>query len=765
MTAFFRERPLVLAAVCYGLGVVLGFRLEWIWWLDAAALGSALLAALILKINHKSMLLPCCGAMLFLGMLLCAIASHPELPQPGAYTTVSGTVSGVVKVDENGKNKTYLQNVYLEDEEGVRTQAGKAYLTITPKTEGLVLHDGQKITFSGRVYLPSGQENPYGFDFSSFLITRGAGYGISATADPVIAAEEEIGFSGRMLRIREWLAGRCSDVFGDEAALPMALLLGIRDELPDEEQNAFSNAGVAHILAVSGLHVSLLAGALILLCKKIHLSPKCILFSVSAFLFLYCALLGFTAPVVRASVLTFLLLLSPLAKRRTDPLTSLSAAFILLLVIRPTDLFTMGFVLSFSAVLGIILIGDLFRSVQPENRFLLRLWKTWQTTFAATLGVLIPTACYFHTFSLIGLLINPAVCFLIGILLPVYAVVFALGCILLPAGAFLGGIMAPVTRCFITLVEWIGAAPFATVRVRTLSAAVIILFIAGILLLTRYCKMKKGFRLASAAVCLACSAALFAWRGDNSVRYIQLSVGQADCAVIEDGDRTIVIDTGEDGGDLQSYLLARGRKADIVFLTHLHSDHTDGMKKLVQNDIEIGTVYIPVGAQQHAGESGRAFIAWLDEHEVPICYVAAGDEICTQRVRCRVLWPDGEHQQPVEDANAYSMAMMIELEGTHMMYMSDVPSGYENYFAAGADILKVAHHGSKTSTSVRFLEAVRPEVALLTAASFKTALPHPDTVKRLDEAGIRVYRTDEEAAITICFENGGYTVSTFRGVP
>ncbi len=760
-TAFFTERPLVALSLCYGMGVLLGFRMEWMPVWAAAGLLCGAAAAVILFLMKKSALPGVCLSILFLGILLGGAAANPSLPAEGRCT-VYGTVSGSVRTDDSGKNKVYLEDVFLTDENGVSVKAGKAYLTLAPDTEGLVLEDGQVIRTEGRVYYPSGRENPYGFDFREYLLSKGCGYGITVTGDPVIAPERKTGVSGFFLRLRETMADRGREIFGSESALPLALILGIRDELPDETQSSFSDAGVAHILAVSGLHVSLLAGVLMLLLRKMHLSPLAILCVTGVFLLVYCALIGFSAPVVRASVLTMIVLFAPLAKRRTDPLTSLAAAFLILLLIRPADLFTQSFILSFSAVLGIILFGDLFKSFVPRNRILARLWSFWQTTFAASCGVALSSVCCFHSLSLIGFVINPFVCAFIGILLPAYAVIFAVGWVWLPAGRFLGTLIGFVTRTFTEAIDLISRVPGAVINVRTPPVLCMILLVAGMILLTRYSVIRRKIRLPAAGALILSSVLIFIFSRDTGLRYIQLSSGQADCAVITDGNETVVLDTGEDGGDLSSYLLSSGLSADTVVITHFHSDHTGGIKKLIENGVRIGKVYYAAGAQEHADDGSADFLELLRDAGIPVREISRGDVFSTERVRFSVLWPERGRQQPGADANDYSLAMMIDLDGTEMLHMGDLSGIYELYAANPADILKVAHHGSGSSTGEAFLSTVSPETALITAASFRTNLPNERTLERLRAAGAVIYRTDEDCAIEIRFENGSYTVNTYK---
>jgi competence protein ComEC len=160
------------------------------------------------------------------------------------------------------------------------------------------------------------------------------------------------------------------------------------------------------------------------------------------FLLLYSALLGFPAPVVRASLLLLIFLLRRILRRAPDPLTALCAAFFAILLLRPLDLFSSSFQLSFCAVLGMVLFAPaLERKLQRVQPRFLR--EGWVNTFSATTGTVLPAVQLFHQFSLAGLLLNPFLCAFFAVLLPLYALTLLIGCVYLPAGAGLAGWLPP----------------------------------------------------------------------------------------------------------------------------------------------------------------------------------------------------------------------------------------------------------------------------------------------------------------------------------
>ena len=754
---FHHQRPLAAAAAAYGIGVWAGVLFSWrpVWW--GAGLGLSILTVLLLPVNEKRRVSGFMACALFLGMLLGGRAVHPVLPEAGRYQ-VTGVLSADTVLREDGTAAGYLENVRYSGEMG-EGAIRKLYWTYTPdKEEPFLPREGDRVTLTGKIYHPSGRVNPYGFDFCMYLLQKGVTAGVSGATDAMVLDHPGRGLASVIYGIRESLENRLRQVFGEESPLPEALLLGQKSNLPEETKQGFSDAGAAHLLAVSGLHVGLIAGLLLIPLRR-WMGPKGQFAALSAFLLFYCAILDFSAPVVRASVLLLLALAQRMVRRAPDPMTTLSAAFWLILLFRPLDLFSASFQLSFCAVLGMIVFSPLIakplEKLRPQA-----LRAEISATFTATAGSLLPAIQIFHKVSLIGLLVNPILCALFALLLPAYALIMLVGCVSLHAGMWLGSLMGSVTQAVITAVRWLGNLPFATVRVPQLPwycVAAAVIFAA---LCTRYVAVKpfsKKLAIGGVTVVLAFGA----WRLSicRDVQYVQLAMGQADSALILDGGETAVIDTGKYGGDTASYLLATGRKADHLILTHLHSDHCGGVAQLLEDHVPIGEVILPEGAEEQLIDPGcLALLDTLREMGVPIRHMHARESLQMNRVTLTATWPLAGTVRPGQDANRYCLALLCDLDSVKLLTTGDLTGDYEMYAAMDADILKVAHHGSKNSTSQAFIEAVTPEIALIPANESSAVLPHPDTLKRFADAGVPVYHTGEWGALTITVRNGEATL-------
>lgn len=233
-------------------------------------------------------------------------------------------------------------------------------------------------------------------------------------------------------------------------------------------------------------------------------------------------------------------------------------------------------------------------------------------------------------------------------------------------------------------------------------------------------------------------------------RYLQLSVGDADAAVFQDGGKTYVIDTGEDGQTLAAWLHQQRASVDALLITHLHSDHAGGVRALLDRNIPVQRCYLPWDAEQSDIDPAMsAVVAQLAESGTEIITLARGDVLALPHGSLTVLWPERDGVRPGRDANLYSMALLAELRGSTMLLAGDLDGTYENYVAVPADVLKVAHHGSFNSTSETFLQKVAPQVTVVSCGR--------EIARTL---GAACYQTGVDGAVILQFDDGGFTVET-----
>lgn len=756
---FHHQRPLAACAVLYGTGILLGVSFPWQPRLVLSGLVLCLLSVAVLHRLQKRAVTGWMGVFLFLGLFLAGRIVHKPLP---IYEKcpVEGIVAEEVVLRPDGTAQGYLEQAVMEGEQG-KISLGTVYWTYYPDEENFLLPtDGQRVRFVGKVYQPSRRNNPYGFDFRIFLLEKGIHMGVSGAGDLAVLGQESRGLPSFLYRCRTYLSQRLESVFLSSSALPRALLLGEKAMLPQEMQDSFARAGVAHVLSVSGLHVSMLAYCVMKLVPR-RWNGRLRFLLQGLFLFMYCGMLGFPAPAVRAAVFMMLNAYRRVIWRGRDWLTVVSAAFLLILLQNPMALFSGSFQLSFGAVLGIfILLPKLERRYSRLKRSVLG--SNLLVTLAASVGIMLPAVQLFHSVSLIGLVLNPFVCVVFMGLLPVYGVLLLLGCIWLEAARTLAVPFHILTTAVEDFVLWAGQLPFVQLPVPYLPWYVVAAVLAAFVLISGFVVMGTKRKRKVLAGALVVSAVLV-WQctACRDVQYIQFAVGQADAAVVLDGRETVVIDAGEYGGDVASFLRSTGRKADTLVITHLHKDHCLGVEQLLEYGITIRRVIVPHQAFAAAiDDESRNVMDRLQALNVPVYEMHAGDYFETARCRFTALWPMENTVVPGQNANRYCLSLLCEMDGVRLLHASDLEGDYELYAAQDADFLKAAHHGSRDATREAFLQRVTPS-AVLISAGYSDTLPHDDMLSRLEKYGVSVYNTEERGAITIICRNGAAEIAPY----
>lgn len=758
------QRPLVCAAASFALGIALGVKWMLPVWAPmlAGAVFSALLTVWFVHLK-RHVIVGVCFLVFFLGLLYGAWTGHPAMPPEGVYI-IEGRIEGQAEQREtDGRVKAVLQNVRLIGADGQIHRVKSAYWTYYPAQEGGVLPvDGQDAVFEGKLYHPDGQLNPFGFDFRMYLLQKGVIVGVSGARDLSLTPTEQAQPADRWLRAKLNLSRRMDDLFGAGSGLPKALLLGERTDIDEDTLADFRDAGIAHILAISGLHISLMMGIFLFCLRLARVPVKVQFWIILIVLIVYCRFLSFSASVIRASVMTCVLLFSRTHRRQRDSLTSLAAAFVLVLILRPLDLFSVGFQLSFLAVLGLILLGDRLRTLLKERgRFIDKVVAAYSATVAATAFTAVPSINTFHRFSLVSFLAGPLAIAYVGILLTLYLVVIFLAALWYPAAQVLVPWINMLTGFFTRATDVFASLPYAVINAPHIAAWWTAAIYAGFFLLSRYTLFaaKKKW-ISGAAMLMLCVALTFVTQ-TRGVKYTQFAVGNADAAVIEDGSRTYVIDAGDHGGDLAGYLMSTGREVDALFITHLHQDHVGGIVQLLEARVPIHTIFLPSGALKAREVAyGQSILELAANAGIPVREISAGETMQGDKVNMRVLWPYEERSYPGLDANDNSMVLLWRMDGVDLISTGDLSGTYEHYAAFPAQMLKVAHHGSKTATGAAFLERINPQIAFISSAASNERAT-AEVEQRLQNVGCAIYTTQETGAIMAVANDGTVSLRNY----
>ena len=718
---------------------------------------SAALAGLLLLGRRRTRAAGCLLLTFLLGAALGIRTANPMLP-PEGDAQVTGVVAGEVDFRaEKGQVRVILRDVMLN---GERIASG-AYWTFYLKADEKIpdcLTPGARISMTAEVYHPQGQRNPHGYDFRQALRQKNILIGLYGAAK-LQALPDGLSLYGLAARFNHRMAQTLRDVCGEEAGqLASAVLLGMRDEVPDEEQEQFRRLGIAHILSVSGFHVGVLVALLALLMMPVKHRRLRIALTLPMLL-AYAFLTGGNAPAVRAVLLWALVCWGRIRHKRVLMLHVLCASAMIQLMFAPAQLFSASFQMTYGVMAAICgITAQTAPNAQKKRGWKGKILSLLSVSAAAQFGVLLPELYWFGRVPLLGIAVNVLLVAGMNVLLLLDWVTLLLTPIPWLA-ALPGAATRAVSEGFLRLVNALGRfAP--TLWTRQPDAWVVLgwlLVFAALLPFgksrNRWQNRKKRLPMLAAGAVLMATILLPA--PFSGTEYMQLDMGDADAAVLRQEKHVLVVDAGEYGGDLASYLRAEHLPVDLLVLTHLHSDHAGGVRELLDEGIPIRQCVMPSGAlEADFDEEVLPLLARMEANGTVIETVRRGDILQWAEGKLTVLFPPEGFS--ASNANDGSMALLVEAAGVKLLLTGDLSARYGQYAAVSADVVKAAHHGSKNGTTQAFLDESAPSAVLVSTKRENAA----DYLRSITDAD--VYSTLESGAIIIRMADSCFTIEEFE---
>lgn len=741
------RRPLVPTALCCLTGAAVGSvlnvpALAWgvgavlvslvVWWKRGMALFAALMLLFAMEaasLMQRPMPAPQQGA-----LLTGEVCQTPLVDGERTVLTLSGAAL-------NGESLSWKVRVYAYE----------------PVPAGM----GDRVRMTADTWIPAGRVNPYGFDFNAWCRRNGVACASMRSGTARVTASVSAGSILGTVRAR--IAAAIDGAFpSDQAPLARALILGDRSDLPEDLTDDFRNAGIAHILSVSGLHVTCLAFALDFLLRRI-LSRRAAFFVMAPFLSAYAALVGFSGPIVRSLFMYLAFRFAPISGRPGDGLSGLSAAMILMLALNPLTAGDAGFVLSFSAMAGLILLGpplDRLLRTGSAPRPLQHFLKAFTASLAASVAILPAVVNLFGTAQLYGPLVNIAAVPLATTALPVAFLAVPLRMLFPAAGAALAWLPALLMRLMTNLAGFAANLPYASIPVGHIPWWLCVVWAAGIFLISDHAGMPKKLKPAFAALfpaALALSMALHLWTAPGGLALDFLSVGDADAAVVHAEGQVYLVDAGDVGSTAAEYLAQTGSRLKAVFLTHPHDDHIGGAGA-AQAMFPNATIYVPECWARVPGVEEAEARTGLTGPFVPL---SAGDEVkLSENVTARVLYPP--MGVTPEDPNDASLVLLLSCRDASALLTGDLSDLSQLHEIPDADFLKVPHHGADVKGAEILLRAASPGAVLISVGRNSAGHPSGAFLERTQRLRERVFRTDQCGMVRASLEAGGaVAVTTF----
>ncbi|CAH0347074.1 DNA internalization-related competence protein ComEC/Rec2 [Bacillus sp. CECT 9360] len=555
-----------------------------------------------------------------------------------------------------------------------------------------------------------------------------------------------------------------------------ALLFGEQKEINEDELAIFQRLGLVHLLAISGLHVSFLAGIIFYAGIRLGVTREMMSLSMLTFLPIYVILSGASISVWRACLMAMIFFLLLYLKKHIPITKSMIIVYLSLLFIQPYMLFNIGFQLSFAAAFSIILSS----AIVP--RYKSRAVQLFMVSFVCQMSTVPILLFNFYEVTILGVFLNILFVPLYSILLPFSILAFLIHIVYPPAGDFFIYFLDLIITASNEVAGFVSIMPLASVAFGKPSFFLMLMLVLAILVFFIGWDLSafKTVKYLSAAIALLLVFQLYIEKLNPFGEVIFIDIGQGDAILIKlPFDKgNYLIDTGgrlmfkqeawkqrrssfNTGKDIIVPLLkSKGiGRLDKLILTHPDADHIGGVKEVIQ---EIDVEEIVIGRGSEKDYIREEFIDTAKAKKITFTAVKRGDRWKAGEATFYILNPYREE----EDKNESSIVMYAEFGGQRWMFTGDLGMDGEKeihkvFPNLRADVLKAGHHGSKTSTSESFLDRLQPRIAIISAGKEnRYGHPHPEVMEALNERRIHIYRTDKDGAVSYRFTKRSGTFSS-----
>ena len=583
---------------------------------------------------------------------------------------------------------------------------------------------GDLIYLEGKLEIPKIATNYKGFDYRQYLKTKKIQGIVIADNVKILKVKYKNNLIYQIQKkIKETIKEKLPDETGN---LLLAILVGDKKDLSEQIQINFKNSNLSHMLAVSGAHVSYIIVGLTYITQNLIMGKRkgrvfCIFF-----LIIFMAITNFTPSVTRACIMAILTLVSKILYKKADIYTNISISALIILLYNPYSLLDLGFKLSFGGTIGIVIFMRFIKKKQEEPKLLNYIKQMALVSICANIIIIPIIMNNFNTVSLTFLVSNILASPILAIIVIVGFSIIIISIISHSLSNILVFWLNPILNLLIKISSFCSKLPFAKILVVTPYIFNIIFYYTIILYLVNYNNLKQFIKKKTVillSIILILSNFIF-YILPQDLKIYFIDVGQGDSTlIVTPSKKTILIDGGGsesfDVGEkvLLPYLLDRRiRKIDYIMISHFDTDHCKGIFTVIEN---LKVKNIIISKQAEKSENYKKFKEIVANKKINIILVKAGDKIKIDKyIYFKILFPTEKliMQNPL---NNNSIVSQLNYKSFKMLFTGDIEEIAEKEILnlqkdkLKSTILKVAHHGSNTSSTQEFINSVKPELALI----------------------------------------------------
>lgn len=757
-------------------------------------------------------------------------------------------ITGVVY--SYSEKETYLYDVSLSTAPGIFYKLSNLLVYKMPYCKA-----GSRIQIHGIVYKTEKPTNEGQFNQRDYLREKNIYY--TAVAKSVAVSNSNIypknfynSYLEKIQNVKEKLTGVYVNTLPEkECGIVTAMLLGSKTLLDINIKKLYQKSGISHLLAISGLHISIIGMAIYKLvtvfvicicsiikriyviangisedditkgylkitdciCTAVHSVPA---FTAIAFVIMYGRMTGFSISVTRAVIMTVIMLFAPIIRRSYDMVSAMAISAVIILFQKPFAVYSCSFLLSFGAVIGIALVYPVLKKIcikkqKDSNKNILhilieKVLSIFLSSIATQLTTLPFILYFYYEFPLYGIFINIIAIPLASLLVIVCAIGGVIGTVCMPLAKFILGSAYILLNIYETICKAVAKLPCNIIIIGKPSIWQMVVYFAllGIALIAVYfyddnedeedeylATELTGYTI-KAVFFIAISTALFTITVVNTytkkysgLKLVFLDVGQGDAIFMQDNSGvTYLIDGGSSSvssiGEYRiiPYLKCNGiSRIDYMIMTHSDKDHISGLEEVLQQSstgIKVKNLLLPNPSGECKEVAYFEMAELANENSVHTAYIEAGDVFFgSDGFSIRCLHPEIGFN--AESTNAYSTALSVTYGNTSFLLTGDIEENGEDALLEKLqndstlpekyDVLKVAHHGSKNSTSDEFLERVSPDISIISCGkNNRYRHPHKELIERLQKSGSRWVATKDAGAVTVLSDGKNIKIALLK---